>query len=56
MLHWVLDMSFPEDYSRIQKGNAPYAMAIIRHVALGACPTLGIVARLCWFEAAFSII
>jgi predicted transposase YbfD/YdcC len=34
MLHWVLDMSFNEDYSRIRKGNAPYAMAIIRHVAL----------------------
>jgi predicted transposase YbfD/YdcC len=33
-LHWVLDMSFHEDYSRIRKGNAPYAMAIIRHVAL----------------------
>ncbi len=33
-LHWVLDMSFNEDYSRIRKGNAPYAMAIIRHVAL----------------------
>mgnify|MGYP001616888246 CR=1 FL=1 len=33
-LHWVLDMSFNEDCSRIRKGNAPYAMAIIRHVAL----------------------
>lgn len=33
-LHWVLDMSFHEDYSRIRKGNAPYVMAIIRHVAL----------------------
>jgi len=33
-LHWVLDMSFNEDYSRIRKGNAPYVMAIIRHVAL----------------------
>jgi predicted transposase YbfD/YdcC len=33
-LHWTLDMSFNEDYSRIRKGNAPYAMAIIRHVAL----------------------
>ncbi len=33
-LHWVLDMSFNEDYSRIRKGNAPYAMAIIRHVAI----------------------
>lgn len=33
-LHWVLDMSFNEDYSRIRKGNAPQVMAIIRHLAL----------------------
>jgi predicted transposase YbfD/YdcC len=33
-LHWVLDMSFNEDYSRIRKENAPHVMAIIRHVAL----------------------
>jgi len=33
-LHWVLDMSFNEDYSRIRKGNAPQVMAIIRHIAL----------------------
>jgi len=33
-LHWVLDMSFNEDYSRIRKGNAPQAMAIMRHIAL----------------------
>ena len=33
-LHWVLDMSFNEDYSRIRKENAPQIMAIIRHVAL----------------------
>ena len=33
-LHWVLDMSFNEDYSRIKKGNAPQVMAIIRHIAL----------------------
>ena len=32
-LHWVLDMSFNDDQSRIRKGNAPYAMAIIRHIA-----------------------
>lgn len=32
-LHWVLDMSFNEDQSRIRKQNAPYAMAIIRHIA-----------------------
>lgn len=33
-LHWVLDMSFNEDYSRIRKGNAPQIMSIIRHVAI----------------------
>ncbi len=32
-LHWVLDMSFFDDQSRIRKGNAPHAMAILRHVA-----------------------
>ena len=33
-LHWILDMSFNEDYSRIRKENAPQAMAIIRHIAI----------------------
>ena len=33
-LHWVLDMSFNEDYSRIRKENAPHVMAMIRHIAL----------------------
>ena len=33
-LHWVLDMSFNEDYSRIRKKNAPHVMAILRHIAL----------------------
>jgi predicted transposase YbfD/YdcC len=33
-LHWVLDMSFNEDYSRIRKENAPHIMAMIRHFAL----------------------
>jgi predicted transposase YbfD/YdcC len=33
-LHWVLDMSFNEDMSRIRKENAPQIMAIIRHMAL----------------------
>lgn len=33
-LHWILDMSFNEDYSRIRKENAPHIMAIFRHVAL----------------------
>ncbi len=33
-LHWILDMSFNKDYSRIRKGNAPQIMAIMRHMAL----------------------
>ena len=33
-LHWVLDMSFNEDASRIRKENAPHVMAILRHIAL----------------------
>jgi predicted transposase YbfD/YdcC len=33
-LHWVLDMSFGEDQSRIRKGNAPSNVGIIRHAAL----------------------
>lgn len=33
-LHWILDMSFNEDYLRNRKGNAPQIMAIIRHMAL----------------------
>jgi predicted transposase YbfD/YdcC len=33
-LHWVLDVSFNEDASRIRDENAPANMAIIRHAAL----------------------
>ncbi len=33
-LHWVLDMSFGEDQSRIRKDNAPTKVAIIRHAVL----------------------
>ena len=33
-LHWVLDMFFGEDQSRIRKDNAPQIMAVIRHLAL----------------------
>lgn len=33
-LHWILDMSFGEDQSRIRKENAPQIMAIIRQIAL----------------------
>lgn len=38
-LHWVLDMSFNEDYSRIRKEKAPHVMAILRHIALNLLQT-----------------
>ncbi len=31
--HWILDMSFNEDYLRMRKGNAAETMAILRHFA-----------------------
>lgn len=33
-LHWVLDVAFREDESRIRKDHSPANMAIIRHIAL----------------------
>ena len=33
-LHWVLDLSFREDESRVRTGNAPANLAIIRRLAL----------------------
>ena len=33
-LHWVLDVIFREDDSRIRIGNAPQNMAVLRHIAL----------------------
>jgi predicted transposase YbfD/YdcC len=33
-LHWVLDVSFGDDQSRIRKGNAPRNMAIIKKTVL----------------------
>ena len=35
-LHWVLDMSFGEDQSRIRRDNAPANIAVIRHAVLNA--------------------
>ena len=34
-LHWVLDMAFDEDHSRVRKDNAPINLAMIRRLALG---------------------
>jgi predicted transposase YbfD/YdcC len=33
-LHWVLDVAFREDESRIRKGHAAENMAVLRHIAL----------------------
>jgi predicted transposase YbfD/YdcC len=33
-LHWVLDVVFREDDSRIRAGNAPENMAVLRHISL----------------------
>jgi predicted transposase YbfD/YdcC len=33
-LHWVLDIAFCEDDSRIRKDHAPQNMALLRHIAL----------------------
>ena len=33
-LHWVLDIAFNEDRSRVRKENAPQNFAILRHMAL----------------------
>ncbi len=33
-LHWVLDIAFNEDRSRVRKDNAPQNFAILRHMAL----------------------
>jgi predicted transposase YbfD/YdcC len=33
-LHWVLDIAFNEDQSRVRKDNAPQNFAVLRHMAL----------------------
>ncbi len=33
-LHWVLDIAFNEDHSRVCQKNAPHNFAILRHMAL----------------------
>ena len=33
-LHWVLDVAFHEDHSRVRKEQAPENLAVLRHIAL----------------------
>lgn len=33
-VHWVLDIAFREDESRVRKGHAPENLAVLRHIAL----------------------
>jgi predicted transposase YbfD/YdcC len=33
-LHWVLDVAFREDDSRVRRGHAPENLAVLRHMAL----------------------
>jgi len=33
-LHWVLDVAFNEDHSRVRKDQAPENLAVLRHIAL----------------------
>lgn len=33
-LHWVLNVAFRKDESRIHKDHAPANMALVRHIAL----------------------
>lgn len=35
-VHWVLDVSFQEDSSRIRKGNAPENVGLLRRIAMNA--------------------
>src|SRR3712207_3681962 len=33
-VHWVLDVTFHEDHSRVRAGNAAQNFAVLRHIAL----------------------
>ncbi len=34
-MHWMLDMTFREDESRIRKGRGPLAFNVMRKIAMG---------------------
>jgi hypothetical protein len=38
-LHWVLDVVFNEDQSRLRKGHGAANMAVVRHFAINQVPT-----------------
>ncbi|PCJ29529.1 MAG: hypothetical protein COA94_01350 [Rickettsiales bacterium] len=44
-LHWVLDVIFNEDQSRIRKGHAPANISAVRHIALNILKSAQ---KLCW--------
>ncbi len=33
-VHWVLDIAFREDDSRVRAGHADHSLAVLRHIAL----------------------
>jgi predicted transposase YbfD/YdcC len=35
-LHWVRDVTYTEDHSRVRTGNAPRVMATLRNLAISA--------------------
>ena len=36
-LHWVLDMIFRDDECRVRTDNAPFNLAIVKHIAFNVC-------------------
>jgi predicted transposase YbfD/YdcC len=38
-LHWVLDMVFRDDECRVRTDNAPFNLAIVKHIALNLLRT-----------------
>ena len=58
-LHWCLDMTFHEDYSRIRKDYSAENVAVVRHIALNilnSCPlnlSLARKRRRCSYDDAF---